>query len=180
MNNSFEVYKIENAPEKSKPLLENIHSAFGMVPNLHAVLAEAPVALEAYMKLHELVMQTSLSNVERHIVWMTINTENDCHYCIPAHAMLATMDGVDKAIINAVRNKQIINDDKLESLRNFTISVVQNRGNTTEKELTDFYNAGYTKQNVLEIVVVLSQKIISNYSNHITQVTVDEAFKAFI
>ena len=99
VNNSFTVYTIENAPKESKPLLEKAQSAFGMVPNFHAVIAEAPAALEAYMKLHELVTQTSLSSVEQHIVWMTINTENECHYCTPAHVMLATMGNVDEEII---------------------------------------------------------------------------------
>ena len=132
------------------------------------------------MKLHELVTQTSLSPVEQHIVWMAINTENDCHYCIPAHVMLATMGEVNTDIIEAVRNKNKINDDKLETLRSFTVSVVQNRGNVPEQKLNEFYNAGYTKQNVLEVILVLSQKVLSNYSNHITHVPVDEPFQQYI
>ncbi len=180
MENSFEVYTIQNSPPDSKPLLEKANAAFGMVPNFHAVIAEAPAALEAYMKLHELFMQTSFTSTEQHIVWMTINKENECHYCIPAHVMLATMGKVDDQAIQAIKNKTPINDGKLEALRLFTIAIVQKRGNVDQKDLDSFYNAGYTKQNVIEVILCLSQKVLSNYTNHITNVPVDEPFQAYI
>ena len=180
MDNSFKVYTIENAPKDSKPLLEKANEAFGMVPNFHAVIAEAPAALEAYMKLHELFSQTSFTPIEQHVVWMTINTENECHYCVPAHIMLATMGNVEEQAIKAIKNKTSINDEKLEALRTFTIAIVQKRGNVDETELNNFYNAGYTKQNVLEVILCLSQKVLSNYSNHITHVPVDEPFQPYI
>lgn len=179
MSNEFTVHTLESAPSAAKPLLEKSLAAFGMIPNFHAVIAESPQALEAYMKLHELFLQTSLTSTEQHIVWMTINTENECHYCIPAHVMLATMGNVSEDIIEAVRNKTVINDKKLEALRTFTQKAVQKRGFVDEKELQDFYDAGYTKQNVLEVLLCLSQKVLSNYSNHITHVPVDEPFKPY-
>ena len=179
MSNSFKIHTIESAPSASKPLLEKSLANFGMIPNFHAVIAEAPAALEAYMKLHELFMQTSLTSTEQHIVWMTINTENGCHYCIPAHIMLATMGKVDEQIIQAVKNKTAIKDSKLETLRTFTIAIVQQRGNVDENTLENFYEAGYTKQNVIEVILCLSQKVLSNYSNHITHVPVDEPFQQY-
>ena len=180
MSNDFKVHTLESAPSASKPLLENALAAFGMIPNLHAVIAESPQALEAYMKLHELFSQTSLTSTEQHVVWMTINTENECHYCIPAHIMLAKMGNVSDDIVNAVRNKTVINDTKLEALRTFTRLIVQKRGFVEDNELQEFYGAGYSKQNLLEILLCLSQKVLSNYSNHITHVPVDEPFKPYI
>jgi len=180
MSNLYKVHTIETAPAASKPLLEKAQADFGMIPNFHAVIAEAPATLEAYMKLHELFSQTSFSTTEQHIVWMTINTEHECHYCIPAHVMLATVGNVDEQIITAVRNKTEVADKKLEALRLFTIAIVQNRGNVEEATLQAFHDAGYTKQNVLEVLLCLSQKVISNYSNHITHVPVDEPFQPYI
>ena len=179
MTDSFTIHTIDSAPNASKPLLEKSLANFGMIPNFHAVIAEAPAALEAYMKLHELFMQTSFTSTEQHVVWMTINTENECHYCIPAHIMLATMGKVDEQIINAIKNKTAINDTKLEALRTFTIAIVQERGNVSESTVQSFYAAGYTQQNVLEVILCLSQKVLSNYSNHITHVPVDEPFKPY-
>ncbi len=180
MTNSFSVHTIESAPQASKALLEKAQTNFGMIPNFHAVIAEAPTALEAYMKLHELFSQTSFTTIEQHVVWMTINTEHECHYCIPAHVMLAKMSNVDEQIISAVRNKTEIDDTKLETLRKFTIEIVQSRGHVEDSTLQKFYSAGYSKQNVLEVLLCLSQKVLSNYSNHITHVPVDAAFGEFI
>ena len=179
MPNQFELHTIESAPDKSKALLQQALDAFGMIPNFHAVIAESPETLEAYMKLHELFSQSSLSTTEKHVVWMTINVENECHYCTPAHAMLAKMDDVDDAIVSAIRNKTAIADEKLEALRTFTQKIVQQRGNVDDSTLDAFYSAGYSKQNVLEVLLCLSQKILSNYSNHITHTPLDEPFQPY-
>ncbi|MEM8704229.1 MAG: carboxymuconolactone decarboxylase family protein, partial [Pseudomonadota bacterium] len=65
----FTLHTRETAPEDSRALLDNSLKAFGMIPNLHAVMAESPEHLEAYQKLHELFQQTSLSVVEQTVVW---------------------------------------------------------------------------------------------------------------
>ena len=180
MSNDFAVHTIDSAPADSKPLLEKALANFGMIPNLHAVIAESPQALEAYMMLHELFSQSSLSSTEQHVVWMTINQENECHYCIPAHVMLAKMGNVADDVIDSIRNKTAINDSKLEALRTFTQAIVQKRGFIDNSELQNFYAAGYSKQNMLEVLLCLSQKVLSNYSNHTTHVPVDEPFKPYI
>ncbi len=177
MSNSFIVHTIGSAPAASRALLKQAQSAYGMVPNFHAVMAEAPAALEAYMKLNELVSQSSLTSAEQHVAWMTINAENKCHYCTPAHNTLASMDNIDKSIITDIQNKQTIEDDRLEALRQFTSLAVQQRGLIDEDSLADFYRAGYTKQNALDVILIIAQKTLSNYCNHITHVPVDEAFR---
>jgi len=56
---------------------------------------------------------------------------------------------------------------------------VRQRGELEPKQVQDFYAAGYSQQNVLEVILGLSQKVMSNYTNHIAQTPVDEAFKRF-
>ena len=81
----FTIHTQETAPAASKPLLDKAQKAFGFVPGLLGVLAEAPKALEAYQVLGTLFQDTSLTTIEQHVVWLTINYENDCGYCVPAH-----------------------------------------------------------------------------------------------
>ncbi len=180
MREKFPVHTLETAPGNARPLLENSLTAWGMIPNLHAVLAEAPQVLEAYQKLHELFTCTSLSSTEKHIVWLTINVENECHYCVPAHTMMAKMEQVPDDVISAIRNRTPIDDSRLEALHKFTTKIVQKRGKVNDDDIQNFYAAGYTKQNVLEVILGVSQKVLSNYSNHITGVPVDPPFKTFI
>ena len=176
---TLKVHDIESAPEGSKPLLENSLKAFGMVPGLHGVLASAPKALEGYQVLHQLFTETSFNNDELTVVWQTINVEHACHYCVPAHTGIANMMKVDEAITEALRNETPLADEKLEALRTFTLSVVRNRGNVTQEDLDAFYAVGYGEQQVLEIILGLAQKTISNYTNHIANTPVDDAFKKF-
>mgnify|MGYP000704292700 FL=1 len=108
-----------------------------------------------------------------------INVEHACHYCVPAHTGIANMMKVDEAITEALRNETPLADEKLEALRTFTLSVVRNRGNVTQEDLDAFYAVGYGEQQVLEVILGLAQKTISNYTNHIAHTPVDDAFKKF-
>ncbi|MFD2205619.1 carboxymuconolactone decarboxylase family protein [Kiloniella antarctica] len=176
----FKLHTQETAPADSQPLLENSLKAFGMIPNLHAVMAEAPTALEAYQNLHTLFQNTSFNADELTVVWQSINVEHDCHYCIPAHTGIAHMMKVDNSIIEALRNKTELPSEKLEVLRNTTLAIVRNRGHVDAEDLKAFVAVGYGNQQILEIILGLAQKVMSNYVNHLADTPVDDAFKKFI
>ncbi|GAC1382138.1 MAG: carboxymuconolactone decarboxylase family protein [Ginsengibacter sp.] len=176
---TLKIHTIESAPEGSKPLLEKSIKAYGMIPGLHGVLAGAPGILEAYQTLHELFVNSSFTNEEKTVVWQTINVEHQCHYCVPAHTGIAAMMNVDPAITDALRNGTKMPSEKLQALHEMTLSIVRNRGRVSDAELELFYAAGYTERQLLEIILGLSQKIISNYSNHIANTPVDAPFQKF-
>ncbi|MEG3657109.1 carboxymuconolactone decarboxylase family protein [Arenibacter palladensis] len=176
---TLKVHDIESAPEESKPFLQKSVKAFGMIPGLHGVLASAPGILEAYQTLHQLFVDSSFNNEELTVVWQTINVEHECHYCVPAHTGIAHMMKVDPALSEALRNRTSMPTEKLQVLHETTLSIVRNRGNISEDELNRFYAAGYGERQILEIILGLSQKVISNYTNHIAKTPVDDAFKKF-
>ncbi|OWW25314.1 carboxymuconolactone decarboxylase [Zobellia sp. OII3] len=172
-------HTLETAPEESKPLLENSIKAFGNIPNLHAVLAGAPGLLKAYQSLHELFVNSSFDNDELTVVWQTINVEHACHYCVPAHTAIAKMMKVDDAITEALRNGTELPSEKLQVLHETTLKIVRNRGHIENEDVQAFYAAGYEERQLLEIILGLSQKVISNYVNHIAETPVDTAFQKF-
>lgn len=176
---TLKVHTIESAPEASKPLLESSQKAYGMIPGLHGVLAGAPNILKAYQTLHELFVDSSFNNEELTVVWQTINVEHACHYCVPAHTGIAHMMKVDNDITIALRDETPLENPELEALRAMTLTMVRNRGNVSQEELGAFYAAGYEEQQVLEIILGLSQKTISNYANHIANTPVDAGFQKF-
>ncbi|MCL7763788.1 carboxymuconolactone decarboxylase family protein [Polaribacter sp. Z014] len=176
---TLKIHNIETAPEASKALLETSKKAYGMIPGLHGVLAESPQIFEAYQTLHQLFTDTSFNAEELTVVWQTINVEHACHYCVPAHTGIAKMMKVDDAITEALRTETPLANPKLEALRTLTLIITRNRGHVSQEELDAFYAAGYGEKQVLEIILGLSQKVISNYTNHIANTPVDAAFKAF-
>jgi len=175
----FSLHTSETAPAEARPLFENSMKAFGMVPNLHAVMAESPELLEAYQVAHTLFSNCSLGDVERNVVWMAINVENACHYCVPAHSAIAKMQGVSNGDIENLRNATPLDDPRLEALRQFTLKMVRQRGLVDDKDVDAFLAAGFTKRNILDVVLGIGQKVMSNYTNHLAQTPVDDPFAGF-
>lgn len=176
---TFKMRTPETAPEDSKPLLAKSKETFGRIPGLHATMAEAPGLLDGYQQLHELFLESSFDDEETTVVWQTINVENECHYCVPAHTGIAKMMGVDDAITNALRNETPLPTARLEALRDFTLAMVRERGFVSDATLQEFYDAGFTQRNVLEVILGYAQKVMSNYTNHIARTPVDEVFEKF-
>ena len=160
-------------------MLENSLKAFGMIPNLHAVMAESPELLESYQLLHKLFQQTSFNAEELTVVWQTINMEHECHYCIPAHTGIAKMMKVDEVVIDALINRSQLPTKSLQILHETTLALVRNRGRLTEQQRAVFYEVGYENLQLMEIVLGISQKVMSNYLNHLAETPVDEAFKIY-
>jgi len=175
----FTLHDENTAPEGSKELLAKSKAAYGMIPGLHAVMAEAPGLLEAYQQVHELFVNSSFDKDELTVVWQTINVENACHYCVPAHTGIAKSMGVDDAITNALRDKTALPNARLEALRDFTLALVRERGNLDDATVQTFLDAGFTRRNILEVILGYSQKIMSNYTNHIADTPVDKPFQKF-
>ena len=170
------IHNIETAPDAAKPLLESAQKAFGFLPNLLGVLAASPATLEAYLTLNKLLGETSLTPVEQQVAILAISAENDCHYCMAAHSVVGKMTGVSEADIQSLRNETPIADAKLEALRDFAKTLVAKRGWADESDMEAFFSAGYTRQSALDVVLAVSFKIISNYTNHIFDTPLDDAF----
>lgn len=175
----FTHHSIESAPEAAKPLMEQAVKEYGMLPGLYQVMSSSPELLESYFKLHELFERTALSVTERNIVWLTINVEHACHYCVPAHTAIAKMQGVDDEIVTALRQERTLADPRLEALRQFTLILVRERGNAPKAAVDTFLAAGFEPRAILDILVGLAQKVLSNYTNHLAETPVDAPFQAF-
>jgi len=173
----FTKYTIDTAPEASKPILESVKAAFSFVPNLQANMAESPELLAGYSTLWDLFSKSTLTPHEQQVVYLTSNFENECHYCMAGHTTLAKMQKMDWAVIEALREGGIIPDAKLEALHRFTTIVVRERGFATDADVDAFLAAGYTRRNVLEVVLGVATKVMSNYTNHIAHTELD-AFMA--
>ena len=167
MTLAFQSYTADTAPEASRPLLAAVKGQFGFVPNLQSFMAESPELLAAHNALWAEFAKTSLTQHEQQVVFMTAIYENDCHYCMAGHTTMAKMQKLGDDVIQALRNGGEIADPKLEALHRFTTLVVRDRGFVADAEVQALLDAGYTRRNVLEVVLGVSIKIQSNYTNHL-------------
>lgn len=177
---AYPVLTAETAPEAAKPTLTAAQKGYGFVPNLLGVMANAPALVSAYTTLSGIFDSASLNRAERQIVLLTTSYENGCAYCMAAHSAIAGMQSVPQDVIEALRNGQALADPKLEALRAFTRAVVVSRGWVSEAEKAAFFAAGYGEQQVLEVVLGVGLKTLSNYTNHIAETPLDAAFAPLV
>jgi uncharacterized peroxidase-related enzyme len=174
----FTVHTPDTAPDDSKPLLSEARGVFGFVPNLMGELAESPAALGAYLSLNELFGdKSSLSAQEQQVVLLAVSFYNECSYCMAAHTGGARQSGLSAEAVAALRRGDAPDDPKLGALHRFTTAVVAERGWVDDAEVGAFLDAGYDRRQLLEVLVGVAMKTLSNYTNHIAGTPLDEALQ---
>jgi len=175
----FAPVSVETAPEKSRPLLEKVQKSFKFIPNLFGVFANSPVLLEGYMALEGTFEKGSLSAVERQIVLLAASVENSCTYCTAAHStVLKAFMHVPAEVVSAVRSNQPLPDPKSNALVALTKEIVAKRGHVEEQTIENFLAAGYRKDQILEVLMGVALKTMSNYLDHISPTELDAAFQS--
>lgn len=171
------VLTLDTASASARHSLEQAQRAFGFVPNLIGVLANAPIAARAYLALSEIFGSGTLSEIERQVVLLTVSFTHGCEYCMAAHSTVARMVRMPEPVLEALRAGGPLADYRLETLRRTTAALVANRGWISDAERERFVGAGYTESQLLEVVVGIALKTLSNYTNHLASTPVDPAFR---
>ncbi|MFN3212614.1 MAG: carboxymuconolactone decarboxylase family protein [Henriciella sp.] len=173
----FTLHTSSTAPEGARDFIAGVEKKMGFVPSLYAVFAENPTVLTAYTQLSEQLAKSGLTPLEQQIVTITASVENECHFCVAAHTTISEGQGLDLTVIDAVREDRAIADPKLEALRIFTKKTVIDRGFVSDTDVDAFIAAGYDRAAVLAVILGVSLKVISNYTNHVAETPVNEAFQ---
>lgn len=174
---NFTIHDSRTAPEGAREFISGVEKKMGFVPSLYGVFAENPAVLDAYTQLSEQLGKTGLSALELQIVTIAASVENECHFCVAAHSTISEGQGLDLNVINAVREDRAIDDPKLEALRIFTKKLVIDRGFVSDCDVDTFLAAGYDRAAVLAVILGVSLKVISNYTNHVAETPVNDAFQ---
>lgn len=170
----YPVHSRESAPADAKPTLDKIIQAWGFLPNLGAVLAESPAALELlWAGYGALTSKGTLSAAEQQLISVVASRENRCAYCVAAHSTMALGARLPEDVLRAARDGRPIKDRRLEALRLVSERLVRQRGWLHAGEQQEFLNAGFQPGQLLEIVGWISVKLLTNYTNHLAETAVD-------
>ncbi|HYE38116.1 carboxymuconolactone decarboxylase family protein [Methylocaldum sp.] len=169
---------IENAEPRARTALESAQANMGFIPNMYAVMANSPGLLESYLHGYALFRaESGFTPVEQEVIFLTISRENGCHYCMAAHSFVAdAMSKVPSAVTDAIRDGKSIPDATLAALSAFAITLVKTRGQPSRRDVESFLAAGYSERSILEIILAIAVKTLSNYSNHLFHTSVDPVF----
>lgn len=169
--NPFTVPTREEVTPANQVLFDNLKKAIGKVPNLYATMAYSPNALGTYLTLQS--AKSSLRAKEKEVVNLVVSQVNECDYCLAAHTAIGKLNGFTDDQILEIRTGSVSFDPKLNALAALTQSFVQHHGKPNPALVSKFFEAGYTKESLVDTIVLIGDKIITNYLHGATKVSVD-------
>jgi len=166
---AFPKHDLDTSNVEAAKLLGSVKEKYGFVPDLFTYMAEAPTSLEAYMNLAGLIGKSSLTPQQAQIIQLAISVENSCDFCETAHTAMGKINKASLQTIEAIKTKTEIEDPKDRALVNLALNVNRKRGWLDDDDLNAFFDAGFAHQQVLEVILCITIKTLSNYTNHLTK-----------
>lgn len=158
-----------------------VQKANGFIPNLIGTLANSPQALEMYQEVSKMNARNSLTPEEIEVVQITAAVHNGCDFCVAGHTKIGTkLLKMPENILNALRTRTTIEDNaKYQALAEFTVQLIDNRGKVSDGELQAIKDAGYSEQNILDVVMGVALATLCNYANNVAQNDINPELQAF-
>lgn len=176
----FTLHTMDSAPQSAKELLSGVQKNFKFLPLMFRYMSEAPVVLNSTLTLLDLISKTSLTPAQQQVALLAASVENECANCITAHRVLGNLVEANPQTLDTIYARSKVSDPKDDALATFTQSVVRNRGRQTDADADAFLAAGFTKEQIFEVILIAAFKTLTNYSNHLTNSPADEEMLAML
>src|SRR5688500_2854218 len=161
--------RVQVAPT-NQAIFDNLQKALGFVPNLYATIGYSESGLARYLDYQN--AKTTLNNKEKEAVNLVVSEVNGCLYCQAAHTVIGKMNGfTDEQLLDIRKAKS--DNSKLNALVKLAASITRNRGNAETILMDDFFAQGYTNENLVDLVLQVSDKTAMNYLHNLTKITID-------
>jgi AhpD family alkylhydroperoxidase len=174
---NFPVHTIDSAPERSRPALRQLQSAFGMIPNIAGAMATSPVLINSLVGLFGNVHGGSFTEAQVQTVLLTDAVTNACTWAVAFHTALALKEGLDPADVQAIREGRLPKDSKLAVLSVLARTMIEKRGRLDDEDVDRFIAAGFSKDHALEVVAIVAASTITNYTGSITKRPLEAPFQ---
>jgi len=174
---NYPIQSINSAPDGSKPALEQLQQAFGVLPNIAAAIANSPKLVNALVGVFQQVHSSSLTEPEIQIVLLTDAVMNSSTYAVAFHTALALQQGVSSKETDAIREGRMPTDKRFAALSTLARALIEKRGHMSDQELDSFIASGFTKEQILEVVAVVAASTITNYAGTIANPPLEEPYR---
>lgn len=175
----YPTHTIASAPENSKSALEQLQQSFGVVPNIAAAISNSPKLINAFVGVFQQVHSSSLTEKEIQIVLLSDAVANSCTYAVAFHTALALQQGISSEETGAIRERRVPTDKRFVALSTLAKTLIEKRGHLNDQELDSFIAAGFTKEQVLEVIAVVAASTITNYAGTIAKPPLEDPFRQY-
>ena len=175
----YPAHTIESAPEQSKPVLRQLQQAFGLIPNVAATMATSPVLINGFIGVFEHVHASSLTEQQIQTLLLTNAVTNASEWPVAFHTALALKQGVRPADVDAIRHGGLPDDAGLAALSTLARTLIEKRGRLAEGDQQRFLEAGFSAEQMLEVIAVVAASAITNYTASVTRPELEAPFGEF-
>lgn len=168
----FPIPQYDEVSAINRKYFDLFQQKLGSIPNLYGMLAHSEGALDAYYKLHEHAQ--SLSIIERAIIGIIVASLNESVYCLETHKMIANLNGLSNKEINEVLDGTILFNEHYNCLSRLVTEVVVSKGKPREKTMDEFLSAGYTIENLVDVILSIADTSFTNLLTCIMNVPLDK------
>lgn len=176
---NFPVHTIETAPDRAKPALQQLQSAFGVIPNILGAMATSPVLINSLVGLFGNVHGGSFTEAQVQIVLLTDAVANTSSWAVAFHTALALKEGIDPADVQAIREGRLPREAKHAALSALARTMIEKRGHLSGRDVDQFIAAGFGKDHVLEVIGIVAASTITNYTGSITKTPLEAPFQPY-
>ncbi|NML30564.1 carboxymuconolactone decarboxylase family protein [Paraburkholderia antibiotica] len=175
----YPVHTIESAPAQSQPVLEQLRQTFGLIPNIAATMAASPVLINGFIGLFGRVHASSLTEEQIQTLLLTNAVTNASEWAVAFHSALALKEGVRRVDVDAMRNGVSPDDAKLGALSTLARTLIEKRGRVSAEDRQRFVAAGFSAEQLLEVIAVVAASTITNYTGSVTEPPLEPLFAEF-
>ncbi|MBT5187560.1 MAG: carboxymuconolactone decarboxylase family protein [Kordiimonadaceae bacterium] len=175
----FKIHTAISAAPQLRLLFEEVEQNVSFVPNIFAVVAESEQALKAYEAMGRHLSSCPFTPSEKETIELVTSIENGCSYCVAGHSAFAAMQDVPDEIISSLRQNKPIDDPRLQALAEFTRKLIRSKGKISNRDFILFFDAGFTKAQMMDVVLGISLKTFTNYISNAVSLPLDPQFQPY-
>jgi alkylhydroperoxidase family enzyme len=177
---NFPIHTMESAPDRSKPALQQLQSAFGTIPNIAGAIATSPVLINSLVGLFGNVHGGNFSEAQVQIILLTDAVTNASAWAVAFHSALALKEDIDPADVEAIREGRLPKDARFAALSGLAKTMIEKRGRLDDEDTRRFLAAGFGEEHLLEVIAAVAASTITNYAASIAGPPLEAQFQEYV
>ena len=162
----------ETAPAATKPILERYERNLGVTPNFFSLIARSPDVLSAEANMHA-ILGKSLGHDTRERIHIMTAEVNGCNYCLSVHTYVGGKFNRMSQEDMELNREGHSTDPKADAAVQFAYQVAKNRGHVTDADFAAVRAAGFSDEQIIDIVAETAFSFTTNLFNNTFQTDID-------
>ncbi len=141
--------------------------------NIGLTMIHNPEVARGFLGFWQAIDRSGLSKMDREVICFEMAAANGCHYCIPAHRMVAKSRGLDLGPLERIAaGEQLEGTGRPAMLQRLVRQLVATRGGLDDADFA-VARAAFTNGELVAIVAEIAHCMFTNTLNRLAQTEID-------